>query len=135
MGFPCRSTRTGTKCKAEKEGHHTDFSLALSKLGVEIIYAKTPQAKGRVERENRTLQDRLVKEMRRKNISTIAQANPFLEEEFLDELNAKFSKTEELRDVHRPLKGYMSKIFFVFSKNASCATITRFSSKTVLFSF
>lgn len=47
----------------------TEFSRAMKKMDVKIIYAKTPQAKGRVERGNRTLQDRLVKEMRLRGIS------------------------------------------------------------------
>jgi transposase len=102
--------------KAEKEGHHTDLSRAMECLGVKMIYAKSPQAKGRVERTNRTLQDRLVKAMRLKNISTIAEANRFLEEEFLDEFNARFAHPEDLRDVHRPLKGYDVKNIFCFQQ-------------------
>ncbi|MCI0442398.1 ISNCY family transposase [bacterium] len=102
--------------KAEKEGVHTDFSRALSQLGVKVIYAKSPQAKGRVERKNRTLQDRLVKAFRRNKISTTAQANRFLEETFLDELNARFCSTEGRRDVHRPLKGYDIKNIFCFEQ-------------------
>lgn len=102
--------------KAEKEGHHTDLSRAMERLGVKMIYAKSPQAKGRVERTNRTLQDRLVKAMRLKNISTISEANSFLEEEFLDEYNAQFAHTEDLRDVHRPLKGYDVKNIFCFQQ-------------------
>jgi transposase InsO family protein len=102
--------------KAQIEGRHTDFSRALAKLGVKMIYAKSPQAKGRVERKNRTLQDRLVKAFRRENISTIAEGNRFLEETFLDELNARFCRTEGLCDVHRPLKGYDVKNIFCFEQ-------------------
>ena len=102
--------------KAEKEGHHTDFSRAMELLGVKMIYAKSPQAKGRVERTNRTLQDRLVKAMRLKKISTIAEANDFLDEEFLDEFNAQFAHPEDLRDVHRSLKGYDVENIFCFQQ-------------------
>lgn len=102
--------------KAEKEGHHTDLSRAMELLGVQMIYAKSPQAKGRVERTNRTLQDRLVKAMRLKKISTIAEANDFLDEEFLDEFNAQFAHPEDLRDVHRLLKGYDVENIFCFQQ-------------------
>ena len=49
----------------------TQFERANKELGITIIHARSPQAKGRVERANRTLQDRLIKEMRLRNISTI----------------------------------------------------------------
>ena len=102
--------------KAEKEGHHTDLSRAMECLGVKMIYAKSPQAKGRVERVNRTLQDRLIKAMRLKKIATIAEANRFLENEFLDAYNAQFAHPEDLRDVHRPLNGYDVKNIFCFQQ-------------------
>jgi hypothetical protein len=54
-----------------------------NELNVNIIYAHSPEAKGRVERSNKTLQDRLVKEMRLKNIKTIEEANEYLENEFI----------------------------------------------------
>lgn len=102
--------------KADKEGVQTDFSRALCKLGVKLIYANTPQAKGRVERTNRTLQDRLVKAFRRKSISTLAEANRFLEDEFLDDYNARFAHTQEVRDIHRSLKNYDVKNIFCFEQ-------------------
>lgn len=52
----------------DHEGGLTQFSRALKTLDIEIICANTPQAKGRVERANKTLQDRLVKELRLRNI-------------------------------------------------------------------
>lgn len=58
----------------------TQFEGVLKDLDCSLILANTPQAKGRVERCNRTLQDRLIKEMRIKGISTIEQANAMLEE-------------------------------------------------------
>ena len=61
-----------------KNDDRTQFSRAMEELGIEIICANSPQAKGRVERANRTLQDRLVKELRLHAIDAIEQANRFL---------------------------------------------------------
>ena len=58
----------------------TQFQRAMQTLGIRVIHAHSPQAKGRVERLNETLQDRLVKELRLRNISTIEEANIFLKE-------------------------------------------------------
>ena len=70
----------------------TQFERALRELQIKLIKAKTPQAKGRVERVNRTFQDRLVKELRLKGISDIASANAFLADgEYLKKHNAKFA--------------------------------------------
>jgi transposase len=88
------------------DGKLTDVGLAMEKLGVEMIYANSPQAKGRVERGNRTHQDRLVKELRKENISTIAEANKYLEEKYLYEHNRRFSMCDNLADVHRSIEGY-----------------------------
>lgn len=73
------------------ERGETQFKRAMRELGIEIIYAHSPQAKGRVERANRTLQDRLVKEMRLKNISAIDAANKYVEQ-FMIKYNKKFGK-------------------------------------------
>jgi hypothetical protein len=71
---------------------------------VELIRAHSPQAKGRVERMNGTLQDRLVKEMRLRNISSIGQANAYLEAKFLEELNGRYAvKARREQDLHRPV--------------------------------
>ena len=66
----------------------TQFGRALSVLNVEILCANSSQAKGRVERANRTLQDRLVKELRLAGISDMDAANAFLPA-FTDRYNAK----------------------------------------------
>lgn len=80
----------------------TQFSRAMKRLDVELILANSPQAKGRVERMNGTLQDRLVKEMRLAKISDIAAANRFLEKTFLPSLNRKFAvEAREEADLHR----------------------------------
>jgi transposase len=81
----------------------TQFGRALKELGIELICANSPQAKGRVERANQTLQDRLVKELRLAGINDIEKGNAFLLT-FWDEYNARFSvPPEDPRDVHRPL--------------------------------
>src|ERR1019366_8292757 len=68
----------------------TQFGRAMEQLGVEVILAHSPQAKGRVERRNGLLQDRLVKELRLAGISDLAAANEFLEQKFLPALNRRF---------------------------------------------
>ena len=78
--------------KEAKSGDgHTQFSRALETLDIESIQALTPQAKGRVERVNKTLQDRLVKEMRLKGIKNLDEANAFLPE-FISDFNQRFEK-------------------------------------------
>jgi hypothetical protein len=69
----------------------TQYQRALSELGITIIHADSPQAKGRVERLFGTLQDRLVKELRLAKIETLKQANKFLEI-YLPKYNEMFSK-------------------------------------------
>jgi len=69
----------------------TQFQRACRQLGVEVINAHSPQAKGRIERLFQTLQDRLVKELRLKNISSITEANKFLVEVFIPWFNKKFA--------------------------------------------
>lgn len=84
------------------EGPMSQFGRAMKDLNVEVILAHSPQAKGRVERMNGTLQDRLVKGLRVKRISTIEKANKYLEERFLPELNGKFRRSpRDSADVHR----------------------------------
>jgi transposase len=81
----------------------TQFGRALSELNIEIICTNSSQAKGRVERANRTLQDRLVKELRLAGVSDMAAGNVFLPG-FMANHNARFAKPPaEETDVHRPL--------------------------------
>ena len=81
----------------------THFGRAMKALAVEIICAHSPQAKGRVERANGTLQDRLVKAMRLEGIATIAEANAFLPG-YMARHNARFARAPfDPRDLHRPL--------------------------------
>jgi len=82
------------------------FGRACEKLGIEVIAAHSPQAKGRVERNHGVDQDRLVKELRLAGISTIAEANRFLEETYLPKMNGKFSRpAAKPDDAHDPLGG------------------------------
>ena len=73
----------------EGEGPSSQFEQVMKTLGVKVIHARSPQAKGRVERLFETLQDRLVKEMRLANICSITEANKFLKD-YLEIHNAKF---------------------------------------------
>ncbi len=92
----------------------TDFGRAMKQLNVELIFAKSPQAKGRVERFNRTLQDRLIKALRREGISNIAEANKYLREVFINKFNQRFAVNPELPDVHRLAKGYKLENIFCY---------------------
>jgi len=83
----------------------TQFGRALHALNIDIICANSSQAKGRVERANGTLQDRLVKEMRLRGIDTVAAGNAFLPT-FMADYNARFAKAPfDERNLHRPLAG------------------------------
>jgi transposase len=89
----------------------TQFGRAMSLLGVELILANSPQAKGRVERRNGLLQDRLVKALRLRGISDLDGANNYLKEEFLRELNEQFTVAPASpADVHRPAPGNLGEV-------------------------
>lgn len=92
----------------------TQFGRALSELNIEILCANSSQAKGRVERANRTLQDRLVKELRIARISSIEDGNRFLEG-FIERYNAKFAKAPARADnLHRALNIEADRLAEVF---------------------
>jgi transposase len=87
-----------------RSGGVTQFGRALATLNIDIICANTPQAKGRVERMNKTLQDRLVKEMRLRGISSMAAANAYAPE-FMADYNRRFAREPmNAHDAHRPLQ-------------------------------
>src|SRR5271157_5684648 len=80
----------------------TEFNRVTERLRIEQICALTPQAKGRVERANQTLQDRLVKEMRLRNVSSVDEAEAFFPQ-FIASFNAKFAVApQNLENAHRP---------------------------------
>lgn len=84
----------------------TQYHRALDELNIELIHARSPQAKGRVERLFETLQDRLVKELRLAGISSIAKANRFLWGVYVAKHNAKFAVVPKQQlDLHRCLEG------------------------------
>ncbi len=81
----------------------SQFGRALRELGVEVIHANSPQAKGRVERLFRTFQDRLIKEMRLRGIKNISQANEFLRE-YLPIYGKRFGiQPAKPTDLHRAI--------------------------------
>jgi transposase len=112
-GIP-RSIYTDRYKIYKAEGKLTDFGRAMKELKVETIYAHSPQAKGRVERVNRTLQDRLIKALRRQGISNIAEANRYVREKFIKEYNLRFAVNTEVADVHRTIEGLKLEDIFCY---------------------
>jgi transposase len=94
---------------AEGRAVLTQFGRALKELGIELIPAGSPQAKGRVERFNGTAQDRLVKELRLAGATTIEQANQVLDKTFLPWFHRRCTVTPaSANDAHRPLHPAMN---------------------------
>ena len=92
--------------RAARENHDckTQLQRAFATLGIEPIFALSPEAKGRVERLFKTLQDRLVKELRLRNLATAEAANRFLADRFLPAFNTKFRVVPRAAaDYHRTL--------------------------------
>ncbi len=86
------------------EATPTQFSRACKELGIQLILANSPQAKGRVERLFGTLQDRWVKELRLAGVCTIDQANELLDKTLLSQFNQRWSQpAASANDAHRPL--------------------------------
>ena len=102
----------------DREGELTQFTRALRTLDIEPIHANTPQAKGRVERANQTLQDRLVKELRLAGISDIDAANAFLPG-FLSDYNQRFAvPPQNPANAHRPVLHDTQELDLIFSLHA-----------------
>ena len=98
-----------TREKAADSGEEvfTQFGRACRQLGIKIITAHSPEAKGRVERNHGVYQDRLVKELRLAAISTIDAGNQFLQNDYCDQLNERFAVAPRSAiDFHRSPKGY-----------------------------
>jgi len=92
----------------------TQFGRMCASLGIQIIAASSPQAKGRVERHHGTHQDRLVKKLRRVGIADATAANAFLETTYLPEHNARFAQAPaSAEDFHRrtPSRGALNRAF------------------------
>lgn len=106
----------------------TQFQRAMRALSIEPIVAHSPQAKGRIERLFNTLQDRLIKEMRLRNISGMETANQFLKDEFLPWFNARYSvEPKRKANLHRTLTRE--------EKKQLPAILSRQSERTVLNDF
>jgi hypothetical protein len=101
----------------------TEFGKACKKLGIEILPANSPQAKGRVERKHGVYQDRFVKELKLRGITTIEVANELLRNGFVTMLNRKFARMPlHETDFHRPLEaGCDLREIFCFEKKATLA--------------
>ena len=91
----------------------TQYRRSLNELGINVIYARSPEAKGRVERLFGTLQDRLVKELRLAGISTMEEANQFVQNVYLPKHNQRFAvEPREKQDFHRAVEGFdLNEIF------------------------
>src|SRR5438552_12422058 len=86
------AVHTPTSGSAPDRRHPTQVGRALARLGIEHILGYSPQARGRSERANRTLQDRLVNELRAAGITTVAAANRYVRDRFLPAFNAEFGR-------------------------------------------
>ena len=102
-----RSPKTGKLTMDEliagKTVHLTQFGRSMHELGIDLIFAQTPQAKGRIERLWVTLQSRLPVEFAKRGITTVADANRFLEEEYKELFNQRFSVEPEAESIFVPL--------------------------------
>lgn len=102
-----RSPKTGKltvdELIAGKTAHLTQFGRSMHELGVDLVFAKTPQAKGRIERLWVTLQSRLPVEFSKRGIKNISEANRFLEEEYRTIFNEKFAVEPEAESIFVPL--------------------------------
>jgi len=103
--FRVNTTKAGTAGTEDTNGV-TQFGRAMRELKIEVIFANSAEAKGRVERVNQTLQDRLIKELRLRGINTIEAANIYLPE-FIEVFNQKFAVIPKSpTDMHRPLASH-----------------------------
>ncbi|KIP65249.1 transposase [Vibrio harveyi] len=99
----------------QKQVGQTQYARALKELGIELICANSSQAKGRVERVNLTLQDRLVKEMRLQGINTIEEANAWLPY-FIADFNRRFAKPAMYpKNMHRKVRETPQELDDIFS--------------------
>lgn len=110
--------KVNAKMLLDDPAAHTQFERAMNEFGIEIIHAHSPQAKGRIERLFGTLQDRLVKELRLQGISTIAEANQFLDTAFVPDFNRRFGVVAAKRgNRHRKLtraeKDHLPSVFAI----------------------
>ena len=107
----------------------TQFERACDELKIEPIKANSPQAKGRVERLFETLQDRLIKELRLANISTVDEANIFLEKIFIPKFNVRFSvEPKNQTDLHQKLnQKEINQLSGIFSRQTERTILNDFT--------
>lgn len=97
------NTRRAATASVDDANGETQFGRAMRQLSIDVLFANSAEAKGRVERVNQTLQDRLVKEMRLQGISTIEEGNRYLPL-FREAFNQKFAVVAKCPgNIHRPL--------------------------------
>lgn len=112
----------GWKTETPGRKSETQLGRAFRELGVEWIAAHSPQAKGRVERCFGTLQNRLVKALRKARVNTVAEANQYLEQRFLPEWQEKFTVPPASSvDAHRPLGSLQLASIFSFAESRRVA--------------
>jgi transposase len=126
---------TGSKFGLKGEYPYTQFARALRELGIKMIYAHSPQAKGRVERKFGVLQDRLCSELRLHNISTLEEANRYLKQEYIPKHNLRFSRgAREPGSAYRPLpQGLKLKEIFCLKEERTVAADNTISYKGKFF--
>jgi len=112
----------------------TQFGRAMQELDIQIICANSPQAKGRVERANQTLQDRLVKELRLRGISDLEAGNAYLPE-FREDYNRRFAvEARSTHDAHRPLlKSENLDLIFTHQKTGTLSKDLTVQSKKIIY--
>lgn len=110
--------KVNAKALRDDPAAKTQFERAMTELGTRVIHAHSPQAKGRIERVFGTLQDRLVKELRLQGLSTIEEANRFLQNAYLGDFNHRFAVRPAKRgNLHRMLlsaeQNHLPRIFSI----------------------
>ena len=94
----------GLHVNIKKDQEKTQMQRAWDELGINIIYAESPQAKGRIERLWGTFQDRLISELRLEGISSLEGANEYLHSVFLPKYNKKFTRKPKVEEIaYRPI--------------------------------
>jgi len=94
----------GLYVNIKEDQEKTQMQRAWEELGINVIFAESPQAKGRIERLWGTFQDRLISELRLEGISSLEEANEYLDSVFLPKYNKKFTRKPKVKEVaYRPI--------------------------------
>jgi hypothetical protein len=135
LGKPCsiyldrHSTyKINAKTLRDDPEARSQFERAMHELNVEVIHAYSPEAKGRIERLFKTLQDRLVKELRLEGISTRDEANDWVRTVFVPAFNAQFSViAKNTGDAHRPVTETVVTLDRIFSSRVERVVMNDFT--------